>query len=334
MSIRSHLCCINSSLSDLDTVNGTAGASRSPNSTAPTERRAALVSVGIPTFNRPEGLRRTLCCITQQSYKNLEIIVSDNNSTQPSVAQVAEEFSSRDKRVRIYHQPTNIGPTRNFRFVLEQATGEYFMWAADDDSWEPDFVERLVLLLEGDDSVGIAFCNFDARDRKGRRAGAYPDFLPLLRAYEGKPVAQRLAAYISQEEFFGKANLIYGLFRRSVLESAGGIRAWGLGWWGADMLIACGVLARAKLAVVPELLYHVGTEPLSSDRAENSGALKPFASRPRRIAEAIGRHTGYMYGYCRIVAHARGLSLGERVRLFVIIFRRLATFVLRDLTTA
>ncbi|MBU4370171.1 glycosyltransferase [Patescibacteria group bacterium] len=39
-----------------------------------------LVSVGIPTYNRPESLRRTLECITSQTYKNLEIIISDNCS--------------------------------------------------------------------------------------------------------------------------------------------------------------------------------------------------------------------------------------------------------------
>ena len=47
--------------------------------------RQPLVSVGIPTYNRPEGLRRTLECITKQTYKNLEIIVSNNCSSGPEI---------------------------------------------------------------------------------------------------------------------------------------------------------------------------------------------------------------------------------------------------------
>ena len=47
-----------------------------------------LVTVGIPTYNRPEGLERTLACITQQTYPNLEIIISDNCSPGPEVGEV------------------------------------------------------------------------------------------------------------------------------------------------------------------------------------------------------------------------------------------------------
>jgi len=334
MSIRSHPRCIGSGQSELTKLHRQIEI-RPPaaEATTPT-RRLPLVSVGIPTFNRPEGLRRTLCAITEQTYENLEIIVSDNASTEPSVARVAEEFRSRDNRVRVFRQPINIGPKRNFSFVLGQATGKYFMWAADDDSWERNFVNQLVALLEADDTVGIAFCSFDARDSEGRRADIYPDFLPLLQVYAGKPVAERLSAYISQEEFLGKANLIYGLFRRSALESAGGMRAWGLGSWGADMLIACNVLARTNLAVSPELLYHVGTEPLRSDANVDAGASKPASPRLKRVIVAIGRHAGYMIGYARIVAHANGLSLIDRMCLFAVILRRLAIFVRRDLVSA
>jgi glycosyltransferase involved in cell wall biosynthesis len=55
-----------------------------------------LVSVGIPCYNRPEGLKRTLECITGQTYKNLEIIVSDNCSPDPEVERVGREYASRN----------------------------------------------------------------------------------------------------------------------------------------------------------------------------------------------------------------------------------------------
>ena len=292
-----------------------------------------LVSVGIPTYNRPEGLRRTLECIVGQTYSNLEIIVSDNGSTDPRVAIVAGQFQVRDSRIRYVRQPVNLGPTENFRFVLHEAIGDYFMWAADDDGWESEFIERLAALLEDDPETGVAFCDFDARDPRGHRVDTYPDFLPLLQSYAGKPVARRLAAYIAQEESLGKANLVYGLYRRRLLVSVGGIRAWGIGWWGADMLIACSVLAKANVAIEPRLLYHVGTAPQVGDASRPETPMHSEA-RAWRLVKAIGRHVGYMLGYARIIVGVPRMGFADRAALLWIVVRRLAAFVWKDLTSA
>lgn len=103
-----------------------------------------LVSVGIPTYNRPEGLRRTLESITGQTYKNLEIIISDNFSPELETEAVVREYMERDSRIQYYRQQKNTGAWFNFQFVLEQATGEFFLWAADDDEWSHQFIELLV----------------------------------------------------------------------------------------------------------------------------------------------------------------------------------------------
>lgn len=103
-----------------------------------------LVSVGIPTYNRPDGLKRTLECITGQTYKNLEIIVSDNCSPGRETDEVVREFMARDDRILYFRQDTNMGPSFNFQFVLEKARGEYFMWAADDDDRTIEHIELLI----------------------------------------------------------------------------------------------------------------------------------------------------------------------------------------------
>src|SRR5688500_2846005 len=105
------------------------------------ETATPLVSIGIPTYARPNGLRRTLDLITRQTYKNLEIIVSDNASPGDATAMVVQEFAARDNRIRSFRQSENIGVINNFRFVLAQSVGEYFMWAADDDERDVRFVE-------------------------------------------------------------------------------------------------------------------------------------------------------------------------------------------------
>lgn len=100
-----------------------------------------VVSVGIPTYNRPKGLRRTLESITRQTYKNLEIIISDNCSPDSETEIVAREYVLKDPRIRYFRQEKNEGPNYNFKFVLEKASGEFFMWAADDDEWDNYFIE-------------------------------------------------------------------------------------------------------------------------------------------------------------------------------------------------
>ena len=116
-----------------------------------------LVSVGIPTFNRPEGLRRTLQAISSQTYKNIEIIISDNYSDNLMVKDVIAEYKMRDSRINSFNQDSNIGIVNNFKFVLKKATGNYFMWAADDDEWDVDFIGELMSII-GDHSA--AFCNY------------------------------------------------------------------------------------------------------------------------------------------------------------------------------
>ncbi len=119
--------------------------------------KAPLVSVGIPTFNRPEGLRRTLGFICGQTYSNIEVIVSDNASPGTETEAAVREFSELDTRIRYFRQPSNIGPTENFRFVLESASGEYFMWAADDDEWDASFIETCLAAADPSCSVMTKF---------------------------------------------------------------------------------------------------------------------------------------------------------------------------------
>jgi len=97
-----------------------------------------LVSIGIPTYNRADNyLRQALESAINQTYPNLEIIVSDNCSPDDTEA-VVRRYS--DPRIRYFRQSENIGPNNNFNFCLEQARGVYFLLLQDDDMIDTDFV--------------------------------------------------------------------------------------------------------------------------------------------------------------------------------------------------
>jgi FkbM family methyltransferase len=93
-----------------------------------------LVSVGIPTYNRPDLLKKSLQSLANQNYSNIEIIIGDNSD--PDVAQIVEEiclgFKGNFISLKYFSHIENIGANKNFFFVLDQSSGTYFMWMADD----------------------------------------------------------------------------------------------------------------------------------------------------------------------------------------------------------
>lgn len=180
-----------------------------------------LVSVGIPTYNRPDGLRKTLECITQQTYTNLEIIVSDNCSPNLEVSRVIQSFAEVDQRIKYFRQSENIGAGNNFQFVLEKSSGEYFMWAADDDEWHSDYIKKLLSLLIENPSASVAFSNFQVFINNSLHDFyKNSNFSNIFSPFSNKIRLCRYVSYIYQDGSLGKANIIYGLVRTKIAKSA------------------------------------------------------------------------------------------------------------------
>lgn len=115
-----------------------------------------LVSVIIPTYNRMEYLRVALQSAVNQTYTNIEIIVSDNCSDQ-NPQSLVESF--HDPRIRFYRNSENIGMFLNTMGAFKRARGTYVASLLDDDMWEPDFLEKMIPPLEQHANVAIAFCD-------------------------------------------------------------------------------------------------------------------------------------------------------------------------------
>lgn len=114
-----------------------------------------LVSIGIPTYNRANGnLRSVIERALAQTYQNVEVIVSDNCSSD-NTSEVVQLI--KDPRLRYIRHETNIGAINNFNHCLEEARGVYFQLFHDDDMIDLDFVETCISSLEPDQSVGAIF---------------------------------------------------------------------------------------------------------------------------------------------------------------------------------
>jgi glycosyltransferase involved in cell wall biosynthesis len=105
-----------------------------------------LVSIGLPTYNRAATLGRAIESALNQHYQNIELLISDNASTDETEA-ICRDAVRHDKRVKYLRQQTNQGATANFRAVLRESAGEFFMWLADDDWLDQSYVGRCVQVL-------------------------------------------------------------------------------------------------------------------------------------------------------------------------------------------
>ena len=105
-----------------------------------------LVSIGLPTYNRADTLQRAVELILAQDYRNIEVVISDNASTDRT-SEFCRLLCQRDNRVRYIRQRENIGPTANYGAVLAAARGDMYMATADDDWLATNYVSECVKYL-------------------------------------------------------------------------------------------------------------------------------------------------------------------------------------------
>jgi glycosyltransferase involved in cell wall biosynthesis len=116
-------------------------------------RARPLITIGLPTYNRAKNyLRRALQSAVNQTYPSLEIVVSDNCSSDQTAA-VVSGFG--DPRIRYFKQAANIGENNNSNFCLQQARGAYFLLLHDDDEIDRDFIEACMEAIKEDTTVGL-----------------------------------------------------------------------------------------------------------------------------------------------------------------------------------
>ncbi len=129
------------------------------------------VAIGIPTFNRAYLLKEAIVSVLSQSYQNIEIIISDNNSTD-NTEEVVKELQDRSGNVIIqYHKhDTAIPVVENWLSTLEKADSVYFGWLQDDDIIAPDFVKTAVDSLETVDEATV-YCSYAQYAKKSEISG-------------------------------------------------------------------------------------------------------------------------------------------------------------------
>ena len=172
-----------------------------------------LVSVCIPAYNSSVYIKRTMESVLEQNYKNIELVVIDDQSKDNTV-EIVE--SVKDPRVRLVKNEKNLGMTGNWNKCLAEARGDYIKLICADDVLYKDSIEKELGALLAHPEVTLVMSDTALIDEIGKRTGCFKRY-PKGGLLDGKKVAKRALIFKS---FFGAP--CNTLFPRSSYEKAGG----------------------------------------------------------------------------------------------------------------
>ena len=216
---------------------------------------SARVTVGMAAYNGALFMRHAIESLLAQTYTNFILLISDDGSTDATSA-IAQEYVLRDSRVRYVRQREHLGAARNFDYLLHATDTEYFAWAADDDVWDPKFLERLVQTLDSCPEAVLASGRIDVIDRRGERLRRMnPKWVHL---FNRATRIRSLAAVLGDRTGADLPSFLYGLVRRKALLATGGYERQGGPWdvyAGADLNLLFALLLQGPFRFVDETLF-------------------------------------------------------------------------------
>lgn len=150
------------------------------------EKSLPLISVVMATYNGGKFLSQQLDSVLEQTYCNLEIIISDDCSTD-TTWDIIEQYVKQDHRITAYQNEVNLGYIKNFEKGIGYCKGDYVAICDQDDIW---YKEKIDLLMEAIQQHDLCFCDSELIDECNqslnkklsdiKRLGAYTCCLPFV----------------------------------------------------------------------------------------------------------------------------------------------------------
>lgn len=267
------------------------------------------VTVGLPVYNGDDYLAEAIESILAQTYDDFELVISDNASTD-GTAEICRRLAERDERVRYHREDTNLGGSWNFNRVVELARGEYFRWAAHDDSIRATYLERCVETLDADPTVVLCHTAVEIIDAEGNNRGTHVD-PPMRRDSHDAPVRFHDVAMHG-----GRNHQIFGVVRTETLSRVPP--------YGSHANADGVLLARLSLAGrfvkldEPLQLMRVHDAQASTRYGVDRGGIDYLAWREWIHGSASGRpglpHWRVWGEHARSILVVRGIRAADRLR--------------------
>lgn len=167
-----------------------------------------LVTIGLPVYNEGKYIVECLDNLLKQTYPNIEIVISDNGSTDRT-PEICQEYVAANPNITYIRHPKNLGQHGNFNYLPKVSHGKYFCWASGHDVLEADFVEKSVAVLESDEKIVLAYprtINMTAEGEITREKVRQFDIGNMSPSKRFREVMWRV-----------DCNYVYGTFRRQAM---------------------------------------------------------------------------------------------------------------------
>lgn len=207
-----------------------------------------LVSIGLAVRNGALYLAQALDSILAQTFKDFEIIISDNASTD-ATEDICRLYAQKDDRIRYSRNPQNIGGANNENRTVQLARGKYFRWAAHDDVLAPELLEKCVLVMERHPEIVLCYSSVVEIDQLGR------EICVTTHTRGTSPTPhQRMRELMYRDH---ACEMIYGLIRTDVLRST----RLQQNYTDSDRTLLCELALRGPFCELPEPLFYKRYHP-------------------------------------------------------------------------
>lgn len=252
----------------------------------------------MPVYNGEQFIREALDSLLAQTETNFELIISDNASTDKT-EQICLAYAAHDHRINYVRQLSNMGAAANFKFVFDQARGEYFMWTACDDVRSPDFIEQNYKFLS-ENSEYVASTSPNTFEGKGLNDGDFVTF-----SLDGDWFERCIQFF---DHCWISHGIFYALVRTDILR---GCEVIGQSFIAADWAIDLYMASKGKIHRVQSGYMVSGNQGVSNSAV----AFKAFRNHAIELIFPFYRLTQYV---THLIA---GMSLKQQIRIFSILLK-------------
>lgn len=272
---------------------------------------APRVSLALPVYNGGLFVAKAIESILAQTYRDFELIINDNASTDETES-ICREFAAADDRIIYVRNEKNLGAGPNYNKGFELSSGEYFKWCACDDYISPNFLAECVSALDQHQDAAIAYGTTKTIDEDGHAMPLIGSMAPDM---TGAGPARRFYKVLTG---LGTCYEIFGLFRRDILKRTTLHRA----YYGSDHSLLAEVALLGTFVHVPEaIFYNREHKDRSINMADvtarvlwqNAGAKKKYSMEHLRhlghLIEIAIRHRGKAP-----ISHTAGYLLRSEAR--------------------
>jgi len=253
------------------------------------------LSIGLPVYNGENYLAESLDALLGQTYEDFELIISDNASTD-GTADICHSYAKQDSRIRYIRQRQNIGCAPNHNYLVDEARGELFKWASDDDLYARDMIRLCVEALDEKPDVVLAHPWTAFIDGSGTvtKACRYP----LATASPHAPERFRSMLFEDGGDDDG------GVVRMSVLRRTAPYNS----YHHADRTLVTGIALQGPFYQVPDWMYFRRDHPERLTRSSPTVHRLCANLDPRRANRlrnpAVRLYGEYIWGFVAAVRSA------------------------------